>query len=58
MMSQTGQQVITIHILSNISRSKANKISSVNKTAWKIFFLKKSYWKWGTETNSRPLFAF
>ena len=25
MMSQTGQQVITIHILPNISRSKSNQ---------------------------------
>ena len=31
MTSQTGQQVIAIHMLPNISRNKGNKIWSLNK---------------------------
>ena len=42
--SQTGQQVITIHILPNISRSKVMR----------NIFLVKSYTKCGGEARSRP----
>ena len=31
MTSQSGQQIITKHILSNISKTKGNEIWSVNK---------------------------
>ena len=43
MTSQVGQQIITIHILSNISRSEDNDAMN--------FVLEKSYSKCGTETS-------
>ena len=39
MTSQTEQQIITTHILPNISRSKGNLVSQWNKTQ-KVFLLK------------------
>ena len=39
MASQTGQQIITTHILPNIFRSKGNPVSQWNKTR-KVFLLK------------------
>ena len=47
MTSQTGQQIIMIHILSNISRSKGNQTMKFGKLIeWNIrnIFLKRS-WK-------------
>ena len=43
MTSQTGQQIITIHIFTNISRRKYNqrmKFGQVIIIAWEIFFFK------------------
>ena len=56
-MSQTGQQTIAIHTLTNISKSKDNQAT---KPGWLIghnlknIFLEKSYTKFGGETISRP----
>ena len=58
MTSQTELQVTTIHILSNISRSKSNQ--TVN-SSWLIeynmrnTFLEKSYTEFGAEACSRPI---
>ena len=43
MASQTGQQVITMHILPNNSRSKRNqamKFGQLINITWKIFFFR------------------
>ena len=56
MMSQTGQQIIAIHILSNTARSKDNQTI---KFVWLIsynmrtIFLEKSYAKCGGEASPR-----
>ena len=61
MMSQTGLQTITIHILRNISQSKGNKtmkfgqLIEYNKGN---IFLQKLFRKWVNETSYRPLFVF
>ena len=55
MMSQTGQQIITIHILSDISRSKGNlaiKFGQLTKYNLENSFLRKSGRKRGRETSS------
>ena len=60
MMSQTGQQIMTIHILSNISRSKSNqaiKFGELMKDNMRNIFPQKCR-KWGREANSRLLFVF
>ena len=47
-MSQTGQQVTTIHIFPNISRIKGNqaiKFDKLTKYKMEHFFLEKSYRK-------------
>ena len=46
MTSQAGQQIITIHLLSNISKSKDNDVMN--------FVLEKSYPKCGGETSPWP----
>ena len=58
MTSQTGQQIITIHILWNDSRSKGNQTMKFSQlTEYNIFniyiFLKKSYTKCGGEASPR-----
>ena len=58
MTSQTGQQIITIHILSNISRSKGNqtiKFGQLIKYNRNIF-IDKSYTKCGREASPRPFY--
>ena len=44
MASQTGQQIIAIHILPNIARSKTNQAMKfyhlIEYIIWKIFFFK------------------
>ena len=42
MTSQTGQYISTIHILTNISRSKGNQAMKFGQLiiTWEIFFLK------------------
>ena len=59
--SQTGQQIITIHILPIISRRKDNqavKFSQLIEYNVRNIFLQKSFRKWGRETSSRPLLLF
>ena len=62
MTSQTGQQIITIHILlPNISRSKDNhamKFDQLIKYNMSNFFSQKSSRKLVRETSSRPLLVF
>ena len=58
MIPQTGQQIITIHILLNISRNKSNqtmKFGQLIEYNMKNIFREKSYTKWGGEANPRPL---
>ena len=55
-MSQTGKQIITIHILPDISRSKDNqtmKFGQLLESNMRNIFLKKSYTKCGGETSPR-----
>ena len=61
MTSQTGLQIIAIHILSNITQSKGNqtmKFSQLIESNKRNIFLQKLCEKWGKETISRPLFIF
>ena len=57
MMAQPGLQTIAIHILPNITQSKANQtvkcgqLIEYNKIK---IFLQKLCGKWGKETSSRP----
>ena len=52
MTSQAGQQIITIQILSNISRSKVNnEIWSVNEILREKFFSSKIIQKMGQEDS-------
>ena len=58
-MSQIGQQIITIHILANISRSKRNqtmKFGQLIKYSMTNVFLVKSYTKCGEETSPSPFY--
>ena len=55
---QTGQQVIAIHILSNISRSKVNqtiKFSQLIQYKMRNIFLEKSYTQCVGKGSPRPL---
>ena len=57
MTSQSGKQIIAIHILLNISRSKGNqtnKFVQLVKCNMRNIFLEKSYTKNGGGTISRP----
>ena len=57
MRSQTRQQIIQIHILPNISRSKDNqtmKFGQLIECNMRNIFLEKSYTKFGGETGGRP----
>ena len=61
MTSETEQQIITIHTLPNISRTKGNqsiKFGQLIKCNERNIFLNKSCRKWGRKTSSRPLFCF
>ena len=59
MAPYTGQQIITIHLIPNISRSKGNETWLVNKIQREnINFLQKPCRKWVGETSFRPLFVF
>ena len=57
MMSQTGQQIITIHILPNIS-NKFVKFDKLRKYGVRNIFLQKLCSKLGREISFRLLFAF
>ena len=57
MMSQTGKQIITIHIFPNISRSKGSqtvKFRQLTECNMRNISLEKSYTKCGGETSHRP----
>ena len=57
MTSQTGQQIITIHMLPNISRSKDNQVKKFGQLIeynMKKKFLEKSNAACYGETISRP----
>ena len=57
MTSQSGKQTIVIHILPNISRSKANqtmKFGQLIEYNLRNIFLEKSYIKCGRETIPEP----
>ena len=57
MASQPGQQIITIHKLSNISRSKGNqtmKFGQLIEYNMRNIFLEKLYTKYGRELSARP----
>ena len=57
MTSQTGQKVITVHILPNISRSKANqamKFGQLIEYNIRNILLRKPYAKCGGEIIPRP----
>ena len=59
MASQTRQEIITIYILSNISRSKGNqimKIGQLKEYNMTNNFLVKSYKKCDEEISSRPFY--
>ena len=56
MTSETGKQIIAIHILPNISRGKSNmtaKFDQLREYDLKNFFLGKSYTKYGGTTSPR-----
>ena len=58
MTSQTGQGIITIHILPNIPRSKSNhamKFGQLIKYNVRNIILQELCKKWDRETSSRPL---
>ena len=57
MTSQPGLQIIAIHMLPNISRSKGNrtmKFGQLIEYNMKNYFFEKSYTKCGGETIPRP----
>ena len=59
MTSQTGQQIITVHILPKVSKSKGNqamKFGHVIKYDVRNIFLQKLCRKGDREPSSRPLF--
>ena len=58
MTSQTWQQIITIHVLSNISGSKGNRTMRFGQLIeynMRNIFLEKSYTKCGEEASSKAL---
>ena len=58
-MLQTGQQIITKHILPNISKSKGNqamKFVQFKEYNVKYLFLEKSYAKCGGEASLRSFY--
>ena len=60
-ISQTGKQIIIIHILSNIWRSKdskGKKYGQFTEYNMKNNFLQKSYKECGEEANSRPFYNY
>ena len=57
MTSQTGKQIITIHIMPNISRSKDNEVMRFGQLIEHYLF-QNTYRKGGRETSSRRLFCF
>ena len=61
MTSQSGQQIITLHVLPNTSGSKgtqAMKFGQLVEYKVRNIFLKDSCGKLGWETSFRPLYFF
>ena len=60
MTAQTGQKVITIHILPNILRSKGNKTMKFGQLTTQHnlenILLEKPYTKCGDEASPKPFF--
>ena len=59
MTSQAGQQIITIHIFPNISRSKdsqTKKFGQLIEHNMRNIFLEKLYTKYGAEASFRPFY--
>ena len=59
MMSATGQKIITVHILPNISRSKDNQTINLGQSIaynMRNIFLEKSFTKWGGEASPRAFY--
>ena len=59
MTSHTGQQIIAIHILSNITRSKDNQAMIFGRLVeynMRNIFLEKSYAKCGGEATLDPFY--
>ena len=59
MTSQTVKQIITIHILSNISRSKNNKaikFGQLIECKIRNIYFEKSYTKYGGEASPRAFY--
>ena len=59
MTSHSGQQIITVHIFSNISRSKGKqttKLGQLIEYNMKNICLKKSWTKCGEIASSRPFY--
>ena len=59
MTSQCGKQIIAIHILPNISKSKCNQtinFCQLIEYNMRKCFLENSYTKCGGETSSKPFF--
>ena len=54
MTKQPGKQIITIHILPSISRSKDNQTMKFGQLKEYNIFIGKSYTKCGGETIPRP----
>ena len=56
-MSQTEKQIITIHLLPNIWRSKDNQTIKFGQLIeYKIIFFEKSYTKYVGEASRRPFY--
>ena len=59
MISQTGQQLIAIHILSNISRNKGNKTMKFGQLLeynMRNIFIEKSYTEYVGEASPRTFY--
>ena len=59
MTSQTIQQIIIIHMLSNISRSKGNQtmdFGQMTENNMRNVFIEKSYTKCSGEASPRPFY--
>ena len=57
MTSQPGQQIFTVHILTNILRSKGNntiKFGQLIEDNIRNIFIQKSFTKCGEESSPRP----
>ena len=59
MTSQAAQEIVQIHILPNLSRSRGNqtmKFGQLIEYSMKNIFFEKSYTKYGGEAGPRPFY--